>query len=133
MNEASEWRFGASPCLAASTSAHLSVLYWTYSQCSRTSQVNGFVVTSLGWKYCFIIIIPFFALSLIFMLLAMPETSYDRVPSAPIARETDSASIKSGEKMEASHHELATQYPPAKTWIQEMKLWSGYKSWSLTD
>lgn len=34
--------------------------------------VNGYVIDSLGWQYCFIIIAPFFALSLITMIFFMP-------------------------------------------------------------
>ncbi|GAA6002193.1 uncharacterized protein JCM10292_000801 [Rhodotorula paludigena] len=90
-----------------------------------------------GWKWCFWIIVPFFALNLILNILFLPETAYDRAAALKIdAGHSTEEAVEYEEKVEKSSQnqiedvELSNRngHAPAKTWIQEMKPWSGYIS-----
>lgn len=94
----------------------------------------------LGYEFSFWVILPFYILSFIGQILAMPETAYDRPKQAAAPTAAAADMDKVSEKDVASHHEDMssggekgeTQYKPAKTVVQEMKPWSGYKSASAT-
>lgn len=79
---------------------------------------------------------PFFALSLIFMVLFLPETAYDRAP-IPNSLSTSTGDIVASEdeKDEKAFSERVEDvnavekqdsYLPAKSVWQEMLPWSGY-------
>jgi len=46
--------------------------------------VNGFIITSIGWRYCFAIIAPFYGLSLIGFIFFSPETVFDRTSALEV-------------------------------------------------
>ncbi|GAA6048292.1 hypothetical protein JCM3770_006523 [Rhodotorula araucariae] len=99
--------------------------------------INGFVISDpkLGWKYCFWILVPFLAVNLILNILFLPETAYDRAPAletdrgataeeaAAYEEKEDKGSVMQVEDVEVAPN---VTYLPPKTWLQEMKPWSGY-------
>ncbi|BGP07936.1 putative MFS-type transporter [Rhodotorula toruloides] len=98
--------------------------------------VAGTIISTIGWQYCFWTIVPFFALSLIFMVLFLPETAYDRAP-IPNSLSTSTGDIVASEdeKDEKAFSERVEDvnavekqdsYLPAKSVWQEMLPWSGY-------
>ncbi|GAA6002434.1 hypothetical protein JCM10207_001117 [Rhodosporidiobolus poonsookiae] len=103
--------------------------------------INGVIISNpdLGWKYCFWVISPFLGLSLVAMILFLPETAYVRSAALETDRgadAADAAAYEAGDKEDkGSVHQVedtesgnSRQYLPAKTILQEMKPWSGYVS-----
>ncbi|BGP31943.1 hypothetical protein JCM10296v2_003722 [Rhodotorula toruloides] len=98
--------------------------------------VAGTIISTIGWQYCFWTIVPFFALSLVFMILFLPETAYDRAPIAnSLSTSTGDIDASEDEKDEKGFSEQVEDvnaiekqdgYLPAKTVWQEVLPWSGY-------
>lgn len=109
--------------------------------------VNGYVIESktLGWRWCFWLLVISLGVSLVTMILFVPETSYKRDPiyaTGSKAGVEDVAAVNGAvEEMEkepsfddkptTSHLEQGSpgrNYLPAKTFVQELAPWSGYRS-----
>ncbi|KAH8928677.1 MFS general substrate transporter [Atractiella rhizophila] len=112
--------------------------------------INGYVISDLGWRYCFLIILPFYILSFFGFLFFGPETAYNRAKALEIDQgHSASEAIKYEEKenleketeqieeldsknpsasaLEASSGTMHGHLPP-KTFIEELKPWSGYSN-----
>jgi len=108
--------------------------------------INGYVIANLGWRYCFAIIAPFYGISLFGFIFFSPETAYDRTKALEIDQGhswKEAAKFEEKEKLENDQLETVASnpssavdesgrtsynYPPAKTFVQELKPWSGYSN-----
>ncbi|KDQ58236.1 hypothetical protein JAAARDRAFT_206902 [Jaapia argillacea MUCL 33604] len=103
--------------------------------------VNGYVIESntLGWRWCFWLVTIFLGIAMVLVYLFVPETSYDRrqeveldvdSPATKVTsetRETDSMEKGSTSEKEQPLEQIesASGYLPAKTFVEELRPWSG--------
>ncbi|EJT99824.1 MFS general substrate transporter [Dacryopinax primogenitus] len=105
--------------------------------------VNGALILHIGWQWCFWIIAILFGISLILMIATFPETSYKREvrprmvlteePQSPVEDEKkdmpDPDSDSSNERLPTGVptfvSDPTSSYPPRRTWIQDMRPFSG--------
>lgn len=103
---------------------------------------NGYVIASdtLGWRWCFWLITIFHGIGLLLIFFFVPETAYDRkspevVETSSIAGSDEKTPEQSSEKDPVSVTDVeavvdcrSQRYLPAKSFLTELKLWSGYVS-----
>jgi len=117
--------------------------------------VNGYVVSSdtLGWRWCFWLIVIFFGIGLLGVIFFVPETVYDRAAvyetdegaqAEDVAKVNQAAHLVE-DHMHGTHQEsdvekaneevaertlqtahVRVDFLPAKTFMQELAPWSGY-------
>jgi MFS family permease len=95
-----------------------------------TSIITGPIATTFGWRYLFHIMIAFASFETIIVFLFVPETSYNRDPRCEIDEIGDTAPTENAEEKDSADVRLESvistrSYPPKKTFLQELKLWTG--------
>ena len=100
----------------------------------RTAIIAGPIVTNIGWKWLFHILVIFEAAQFILMFFFSPETTYRREEAYNI----DQTVVQDLEKLAAKEHERLVQISepnnaefrvPAKTpYLATLKPWSGIHS-----
>ncbi|KZO96086.1 MFS general substrate transporter [Calocera viscosa TUFC12733] len=101
---------------------------------------NGALIQHIGWQWCFWIIAILFGISLVFMILTFPETSYKREAPPPAAMlaepESDDAEKRDIRELEVSSTDelpaptlsrsaAARTYAPRRTWLQDLRIFTG--------
>lgn len=115
------------------------VLFLQSGITNGVSIVAGVIMSNLGWKYNFNILLPFIALQTISVFFFLPETSYRRkVPlttevvdtqdpekSTVTPQPATDPEDQNITKSEAVHYEFSEGYGKKKTFWQEMSFFNG--------
>jgi MFS family permease len=95
---------------------------------SLVSILGGVIADGLGWRYVFIIHLPFTVVGLLSVILFLPETQWKGTRSDVSPEAASQAEDKEMTKIDHGHEEdlpVSSSTEPKKTFIQGLAVFSG--------